>query len=454
MKPVVTVEEMKAIDADAPVPVEVLVERAGAAVARAAMRMLGGTYGRRVVVVAGKGNNGADGRAAATRLGRRGLRVTVLEAADAPKSVPPCHLVIDAAYGTGFRGSYRAPDPGSAPVLAIDVPSGVHGQTGEACEGAVRAARTVTFAALKPGLLLGAGPERAGTVEVADIGLEIGQPAIHLVEDGDVAALLPRRQRQSHKWQSAVYVVAGSGGMLGAAMLAAKGALRAGGGYARLGTPGAGGRDFPPSEVVGRSLPAEGWAERVLEDAGRFKALVIGPGVGTEEATRESVRRLVAEAPLPVVIDGDGLTCLAGADLGGLLAARPAATVLTPHDGEFARLAGDRPAPDRIEATRRLARSGSAVVLLKGPTTVIAAPGGKTLLVASGGPRLATAGSGDVLSGVIGAFLAAGLGPLEAAGLAAHAHGAAAELGPAVGLVAGDLLELLPRWLSRVAGSG
>jgi hydroxyethylthiazole kinase-like uncharacterized protein yjeF len=163
---------------------------------------------------------------------------------------------------------------------------------------------------------------------------------------------------------------------------------------------------------------------------------------------------VVAQAPLPVVVDGDGLTCLAGADLEDLLAARPAGTVLTPHDGEFARLAGGRPGGDRIDATRRLANSSSAVVLLKGQTTVVAAPSGKTLLTTSGGPRLATAGSGDVLSGVIGAFLALGLDPLEAAGLAAHAHGAASALGPAVGLVAGDLLELLPRWLSRVAGGG
>src|SRR5207237_9534560 len=132
-------EEMKANDAAAPEPVEILIERAGAAVARAAVRMLGGGYGRHVVVVAGKGNNGADGRAAAARLRERGAQVTVLDAADAPDRLPSCDLVIDAAYGTGFHGDYRAPDPCGAPVLAVDIPSGVHGLTGEAAQGAVRA---------------------------------------------------------------------------------------------------------------------------------------------------------------------------------------------------------------------------------------------------------------------------------------------------------------------------
>src|SRR5687768_7858012 len=157
MVPVLTPEEMKAVDEAAPEPVEVLIERAGAAVARAAERMLGGAYGRRVVVVAGKGNNGADGRVAADQLRRRGVRVHVVDAAASPAELPACDLVVDAAYGTGFRGSYRAPrPPAGARVLAVDIPSGVDGLTGEADEAAVRADATVTFAALKPGLLLGA----------------------------------------------------------------------------------------------------------------------------------------------------------------------------------------------------------------------------------------------------------------------------------------------------------
>src|SRR2546423_4048186 len=163
---------MKAVDQAAPEPVEVLIERAGAAVARTALRMLGGGYGRDVVVVAGKGNNGADGRAAAVRLRKRGARVTVVDAADAPAQLPACDVVIDAAYGTGFHGEYKAPDPGGARVLAVDIPSGLVGLTGEAGEGAVRATVTVTFAALKPGLLLGRGATLAGAVEGVDIGLD------------------------------------------------------------------------------------------------------------------------------------------------------------------------------------------------------------------------------------------------------------------------------------------
>jgi ADP-dependent NAD(P)H-hydrate dehydratase / NAD(P)H-hydrate epimerase len=240
MIPVLTPEEMAAVDAAAPEPVEVLIERAGAAVARAALDLLDGVYGRRVVVVAGKGNNGNDGRAAAARLRRRGVRVAVLDAATPPARIPPCDLVVDAAYGTGFRGTWEPPDPGDAPVLAVDIPSGVDGRTGQA-EGLVLAAeRTVTFAALKPGLLLGEGPELAGEVHLADIGLDVSGASTALVEDADVARWLPVRPRETHKWQAAVWVVAGSPGMTGAATLAARGAQRIGAGYVRLSTPGGG----------------------------------------------------------------------------------------------------------------------------------------------------------------------------------------------------------------------
>ena len=170
--PIVTPEEMAAIDAAAPEPVEVLIERAGAAVARMARQMLGGTYGRTVNVIAGKGNNGNDGRAAAASLAARGVQIRMFDAADSPSGLPDADLVIDAAYGTGFRGQWRAPRVGKAPVLAVDIPSGVNGLTGEAGRGVLAADRTVTFAALKPGLLIGAGRWLAGDVEVVDIGLD------------------------------------------------------------------------------------------------------------------------------------------------------------------------------------------------------------------------------------------------------------------------------------------
>ncbi|CAN5817404.1 hypothetical protein BH23ACT1_BH23ACT1_12710 [soil metagenome] len=189
---------MRALDAAAPEPVETLVARAGGAVARAAVDLLGGTYGRRVVVVAGKGNNGADGREAARRLRRLGVRVTVVSAAD-PEPVPSGDLVIAAAYGTGFRGSWSIPDLGDVPVLAVDIPSGVDGLTGGAGE-ALAARRTVTFSALNPGLILVRGRELAGEVTVADIGLDASVSAhAFLVTDADVAGWLPERPPEAHK---------------------------------------------------------------------------------------------------------------------------------------------------------------------------------------------------------------------------------------------------------------
>ena len=437
--PILTPEEVRAADAAAPEPVEVLVSRAGAAVARAAVELLGGTYGRRVVVVAGRGNNGADGREAARRLRRRGVRVHVVDATPSPR-LPDCDLVVDAAYGTGFRGTWDAPDPGATPVLAVDIPSGVDGRTGEAAGGALAAQATVTFAALKPGLLLGRGRELAGEVTVADIGLDV-EPfaAAHLLGDADVAAWLPARPPDAHKWRSAVWVVAGSPGMAGAATLAARGAQRAGAGYVRLSTPGGEPGAAAPVEAVGVGLSQEGWAGAVVEDLGRFSAVVVGPGLGRSAATAAEVRSLVERCPLPLVVDGDGLHAL-GERPRGL---RPT-TVLTPHDGEYARLAGAAPGPDRLAAARSLASASGAVVLLKGPTTVVARPGGEVVVSATGSSRLATAGTGDVLAGVIAALAAEGLAPAQAAAAAAAVHGRAADLGWPRGLVAGDLPDLLP----------
>ncbi|MGH9100549.1 MAG: NAD(P)H-hydrate epimerase, partial [Acidimicrobiales bacterium] len=211
-----TVAEMRAADSASPVPEATLVRRAGTATAVSALRMLGGAYARRVVVVAGKGNNGADGRVAAAALRRRGARVTVVTP-DA--HIGECDLVVDAALGTGARGEYVAPvPPPRARVLAVDIPSGVHGDTGEAPGRPMAATRTVTFAALKLGLLQGDGARLAGSVEVADIGLGELQAEVSLVEDSDVAHLLARRPVDSHKWATAVCVVAGSPGMEGAAV--------------------------------------------------------------------------------------------------------------------------------------------------------------------------------------------------------------------------------------------
>jgi NAD(P)H-hydrate epimerase len=456
--PVVTVAEMGAIDEEAHATVahQTLVDRAGTAVAAAALRLLGGAYGRHVVVVAGKGSNGADGRVAAARLRRRGARVVVVEAADAPDRLArqgDVDLVVDAAYGTGFRGTYRAPSvPAGVPVLAVDIPSGIDGDTGEACGEPLRADVTVTFAALKPGLLQGDGPLLAGRIEVVDIGLDVDRARLWVVEDADVVRLLPVRPREAYKWQSAVAVVAGSPGMTGAAELCAHAAYRAGAGMVRLGVPGADQSLLTAGEAVSVELAAGDWAEAARDMVTRCRSLVVGPGLGRADDTGVQVRALVSGVTVPVVVDADGLFALGtGPAIAEVVGRRAGAgAVLTPHDGEFARLAGHPPGPDRIGAARSLAAETGAVVLLKGPTTVVAEPGGTALLVTAGSPRLATAGTGDVLSGAIGAFVARGLPLVEAAGLAAHVHGRAADLGPPEGLVAGDLADLLGRWLSDI----
>jgi ADP-dependent NAD(P)H-hydrate dehydratase / NAD(P)H-hydrate epimerase len=448
--PVLTPEEMRAVDAAAPQPVETLIERAGAAVAAVAVEMLGGTYGRVVNVVAGPGNNGADGRVAARRLEERGVKVRVFDAADCPDPLPASDLVLDAAYGTGFHGRWRTPDPAGARILAVDIPSGVDGLTGLTTGGVRPAHVTVTFAAAKPGLFLNDGRELAGEVRVVDIGLDVSRATVHVVERSDVAAWLRPRASDAHKWRRAVRVVAGSPGMTGAAHLVAAAAQRAGAGMVHVSSPGTDGN--PPIEAVSRRIPAFDWAASVLADLHRFHSLAIGPGLGREDHTVPSVTKVVMDAVLPVVVDGDGLFALSWNAEGAptMLRSREVPTVLTPHDGEYALLTGSSPGADRLLAARRLAADTGAIVLLKGPTTVLAAPNGRALFVTNGDERLATAGSGDVLSGIVAAFLAAGGDPLRSAASSAWVHAEAGLLGPASGLVAGDLPMLLPAVLDSL----
>lgn len=455
MQPIVTPSEMAEIDAAAPEPVEVLIDRAGAAVARTALQLLGGAYGRRVVVVAGKGNNGADGRAAAAQLEGRGVRCTVIDAAAAPAVLPRADLVIDAAYGTGFRGTYEAPapaDPDTA-VLAVDIPSGVDGITGAASGRPLAATRTVTFAAWKPGLLLGEGAGLAGDVEVADIGLDPSGARAWRVTADDVAAWLPARERSTHKWKAAAWLIAGSPGMTGAGRLAAASAMRSGAGYLRVSTPGAGTEVDAPVEAV-VSPVGEAWADEVLAQLDRFRAIGIGPGLGADDAIADEVRHLVSGSKVATVVDGDGLRALGAAAATVIRGRGPDAplVVLTPHDGEFAALDGAAPGADRFAAVRGLARATGAVVLLKGPATLIADPEGSVLVADQGDARLATAGSGDVLTGLILGLLAQGLTPQRAAAAGAFLHGRAGDLAWRRGLVAGDLVDHLPAAFAEVAG--
>jgi NAD(P)H-hydrate epimerase len=451
-----------------------LVDRAGGAVARGARRLVGGAYGRRVVIVCGKGNNGADGRVAGERLAGWGARVDRFDLAGIERAVLDKHglnraldradLAVDAMFGTGFRGPLEgdaafAADALTAalcPVLAVDIPSGVDGLTGAVRGAAVEAMATVCLAALKPGLVLHPGAALAGDVEVADIGIDPGTPppSLGVTEEADVAGWLPRREPESHKWSvGGVYVVGGSQGMTGAVMLASRAALRAGAGIVVAGLPGDAAPRASGGEVITRSLPAtpagaldEAAAEEVLDGLDRFRALVVGPGLGQAPATVAAVRRLVAEAPIPLVLDADGLNALDG-DV-DLLAGRRAATVITPHAGEYARLAGEKVGEDRIGAARRLAERAGAVVVLKGSRTVIADPTGRAAINTTGGPWLATAGTGDVLSGMVGALTAIGLPAFRAAAAGAWVHGRAADEAGHAGLVAGDLIDALPTVLA------
>jgi NAD(P)H-hydrate epimerase len=430
---------MAEIDAAAAAEIDTLVERAGAAVARVARRMLGGTYGRRVTVVAGPGNNGADGRAAARRLAAAGVRVEVLDAL-APETIgavlPACDLVIDAAFGNGLSRAYEAPTPPpGVPVLAVDIPSGVDGLTGQRLGSPVAADRTVTFQASKPGLVLEPGRSLAGEIVVVDIGLDLGTVDTFVVDDHDVAALLPSRPVDDHKWRSGVRIVGGSPGMTGAASLAARSAQRMGAGIVQLAMPGARG-DEGPIEAVATALPREGWAEAAFAPVDeRVRAVVVGPGLGDVD---EAALARATGLDRPVVFDGDALYPA----LVPMLAARVQPTVLTPHDGEWQRLAGND-TTDRIDATRAFARAHGVTVVRKGPTTIVAAPDGEARVVTSGTAALASAGTGDVLAGAIGALLARGCTGPDAATVAAHVHGlAGARLGP--GLLASEVADTLP----------
>lgn len=521
MKPVVTPDEMADIDADAPEPVEELIERAGWATARAAADLLDRRlYGKRIVVLVGKGNNGADGHSAARFLEQRGASCTIVDFAGSDRARPaPGHrwdLVIDACVGTGLGRAFdRDALPvsiGDAPVLAVDIPSGVDGAPGRANGTPIPAAATVTFAAPKPGLLFHPGRGLAGVLTVADIGLDCSRAATHLVEAGDVRDRWPTRSPTDHKRSRSVLVVGGSPGLTGAPSLVAAGALRSGVGHVTVSIPGTERDDSArvsegepvergpvPTEAIEEAIPLD-WADPLLdrlETGPPVGAIVIGPGLATDPRSQHQVRRYLASSRTPTVLDAGAIHALtpdrpssaAGPDGSGVSAAstgsgratRPAHAlpddpgpgaaddsppptltplpapfdpdgsvrhVLTPHDGEFRVLTGRLPGPDRIADCRRAAAGLGAIVLLKGPTTVVAHPDGRVLLSTAGDERLATAGSGDVLAGLIAAALAGGLEPLEAAALGAELHGIGACTGYRVGLVAGDLPSLIAEALS------
>jgi ADP-dependent NAD(P)H-hydrate dehydratase / NAD(P)H-hydrate epimerase len=493
-----------------------LMERAGEGVATALERLVPDGP---VTVVCGKGNNGGDGLVVARILRQSGRQVTVvcvgspaelsgdacvnlerlpgeaprrlngvawaqegkatLEHAAEPVAnvFSPSSVIVDAILGTGFQGEPRGPvaeaidavNAAGAPVVSVDVPSGVDASTGIVSGTAVRASVTVSFHAAKPGLWIRPGKEHVGELHTLDIGIPRGAPmdaSVGLIAP-TVLDVLPRRQASSTKFVSGhVVVVGGSRGLTGAPRMAAEASMRSGAGYVTACVPAslqsilASGAS---PELMTRGIPEDDGAlapegtGQVIEASARGGALALGPGLGRSAAASAFARKLAGEADA-MVLDADGLNAHAGrlADL----AARTAATVLTPHAGELARLLETDSAEverNRLSHVRLAAERSAAVVVLKGDDTLIADPDGRVAVSPGGSPSLATAGTGDVLTGVIAALLAQGLDGFTAAvaGVALHAHAgreAACRVGAAEGVIASDVIAALPRARRSEAG--
>ncbi|MEU0665994.1 NAD(P)H-hydrate dehydratase [Streptomyces lavendulocolor] len=444
MRTAYRVETVRAAEAElmARLPDGALMQRAAAGLAAACAGLLGRVYGARVVLLVGSGDNGGDALYAGARLARRGAGVSAvllgaraheggraaLRAAggrvveDPSAALERADLVVDGITGIGGRGGLRPEDArvvraardSGAVLVAVDLPSGVDADTGEVAGEAVHADVTVTFGAYKPGLLIDPGRERAGALRLVGIGLSLPpEPDVEALQHADVARLLPVPVGESDKYRRGVVgIVAGSARYPGAAVLAVTGALRGGAGAVRyVGPAGDAVLARHPETLVHAGPPAK---------AGRVQAWVIGPGLGDTPGVDD-----VLGSDVPVLVDADGLRHLDPA----AVRARPAPTVLTPHAGEAAALLGtarEDVESRRLEAVRELAGRYGATVLLKGSTTLVASAGGPVRVNPTGTPWLATAGSGDVLSGLAGSLLAAGLAPRDAASVGAYLHGLAA----------------------------
>jgi NAD(P)H-hydrate epimerase len=508
----VTAAEMRALDRatiEQGTPGRVLMERAGAGATRVLRERL-----RRprapVVVVCGRGNNGGDGFVVARHLKRAHVPVEVWLAArpedvrgdaalmlerwrkgrgtirdlTAPGAVDALSarlaraaVVVDALFGTGLNAPVdglpaaviAAINSCGAPVLAIDIASGLSADTGAPLGVAVRATVTATFGYPKVGQLVYPGVDHTGLLAVVDIGIPpsalaaVG-PHAALLEGHEVGGLLPPRPRDAHKGTFGhVLVIAGSRGKTGAALLAAEGAARAGAGLTTLAVAAAlqPGLEARVREAMTEALPEDGDGHPALGDGSTLErllegraAVVCGPGLGLRDGTRALVAQIVRRVAVPLVLDADGLNAVAGTTL---LRERRGPTVLTPHPGEMARLLGGdtaRVQADRLGAARGLAERERAVVVLKGARTIVAGPDGSLAISPTGNPGMATGGMGDVLAGIVGGLLAQGLAPRDAAALAVFAHGAAGDAVAGrrgeVGLLAGDILDELPPTLARL----
>jgi ADP-dependent NAD(P)H-hydrate dehydratase / NAD(P)H-hydrate epimerase len=501
LDPVYEAAEMRAVDSWAieaqGVPGIDLMERAGIGLARVAAAAARGAGPVRIVI--GKGNNGGDGLVAARILREDGQRVDVLAVGDPaelkgdartnlerlpgdgplpfePSALNGSSVVVDALLGTGFSGEPREPVAGAiraineqdAPVVACDVPSGVDASSGEVHGQAVRADLTATFHGSKIGLQVNPGKGLAGDVHVVEIGIPRGAPlpgTAGLIAER-VVELVPRRARDGSKFESGtVVVVGGSRGLTGAPTMAALSAQRTGAGYVQVAVP----QSAEPVlqlkllEGMTRALPEEdgGHTTAGLDEVSRLAeragALVLGPGLGRADGALEFARAVAQEVEKPLLIDADGLNAHAGRL--ELLKERPGPTVLTPHAGELARLLdtdSDEVAAHRLACARAAAERSGCVVILKGDDSIVAAPGGPAAISRGATPALATAGTGDVLSGLIGAFLAKGVEAFEAAAAGVLAHGRAGQVAArrhgADHVIAGDVIEAIPEAMAELRG--
>jgi NAD(P)H-hydrate epimerase len=500
---------MRALDAwaieEQGVPSLELMDRAGGAVAQVVTALA--PQGP-VRAVCGKGNNGGDGLVVVRLLHRIGIEAEALvladphdlspdaranharlveagatwrqaDAGELPALLTGSGCIVDALLGTGFEGAPRAPldaaiaavNRTDAPVVAVDVPSGVNASTGEVAGECTRADVTVTFHGSKIGLWVHPGKARAGRVEEVDIGIPAawgGAPeprTAGLIGARATTRLVPRGPQSTKFSSGAVLVVGGSTGLTGAVCLSATGAMRAGAGWVRVGVPAALNDIFEVklTEVMSVPLPDDeglltrGASTAVLEAAGRADSVVLGPGLGRSADTFALAVELIERLEQPLLIDADGLNALADAGL-ERAAGRTAPTVVTPHAGELGRLLGRASAEveaHRLAAAQEAATRSRAIVVLKGDDTLVVAPQGPVAVSKGGSPALATAGTGDVLSGVAGAFLAQGLDPFEAACAAVRVHadaGREAAIGRATAsVIATDVVDALPLVLRRAA---
>lgn len=490
-------QEMHEIDRKAreefSLPTLLLMENAGERVAEVALDML---VGQKVVVVAGKGNNGGDGIASARHLFNLGVDVEVLllgerekiagdarvnleiaekmgiKIVETPSDISvylkEADLVIDAIFGTGLKGEVSSPykeaieaiNSAGKPVLSVDIPSGV-GDKGEILGVAVKADKTVTLALPKQGLILYPGASYAGEILVADIGLPhqlLSTPSLTLITPTILQELLPQRPPDAHKGTFGhLLVLAGSVGFTGAAAMCCESALRVGTGLVTLGIPASlnpimevkltEAMTYPLPETMEHSLSLQA-LPLIREKLKKCSALAIGPGLSTHPQTCQLVKELLEDLEIPAVVDADALNCLAGSKV-NFSGKR---FVLTPHPGEMARLVGEEIRSiqaDRIGWAGKLARETGCVVVLKGARTVVANPDGECFVNPTGNSGMASGGMGDILTGMIGGFLAQGIPPLASSLLGVFLHGlcgdlARDELGEEV-MVASDLLRFLPR---------